>query len=195
MNNLNNYRAVRRLFGYSYRVILSILALALITFPAPGKAEDVEHEEIEFTLQNSHELILVKGSSMSFSFEVSKTDAFGRFQSSPRLFRLEHNYDVKLQVTVTSLRMEEGDHSVPASWTFKWVRTASPPVSWPNSTTATATRSDEVQIGIPAEVVPNRDLWVKISVGVDRSGADDPAGSYSTSIDVSVADLRRRQCG
>lgn len=196
MNNLNNYRAVRRLFGHRYRVILSILALALITFPAPGKAENLGvvnpgavHEETGFTLQNSHELTLVNGSSMSFSFEVSKTGAFGRFQSSPLRFRLEHNYDVKLQVTGTSFRMKEGDYSVPASWTFKWSRAASPPVSWPDSTTVTATGSDEAQKGIPAEVVPNKDLWLEVSVGVDRSGLDDPAGSYRASVDISVVEL------
>ncbi len=187
----NNHGEVRGLVGHRYRVVLSILALALITFSTPGKAENLDavHEETGFTLQNSYALTLVNGSSMSFSFEVSKAGASGRFQSSPLRFRLEHNYDVKLQLAGTSFRMKEGDYNIPASWTFKWVRAASSPVSWPDGTTVTATGSDEAQRGIPAEVVPNKDLWLEVSVGVDRSGLDDPAGSYRANVDVRVVEL------
>lgn len=177
--------------GHRYRVVSLVLVLALITFFTPGKAENLDaiHKETGFTLQNSYELTLINGSNMSFSFEVSKAGASGRFQSSPLRFRLEHNYDVRLQLAGTPFRMEKGDYNIPASWTFKWARAASSPGSWPGGTTVTATGSDEVQRGIPAEVVPDKDLWFEVSVGADRSGLDDPAGSYRASVDVRVVEL------
>lgn len=126
-------------------------------------------------------------------------DSTGGFETTQLEVYLEHNYDVQVTAAGSAFDLDSSssdyssDYAVAAEWFFEWAEVDYPtnPSGWSQEVSQAVSSYDTtVEETFDAKIDSTEgDAYGRISVEADRNGLDDPQGTYTASLDITVSDL------
>ncbi len=162
----------------------------------------------DFSIGSAYELSVYNNTTLEFPAEsdVDETTASStwfKYETTALEIYLEHNYAVKLTTTGTAFILDNatsdysGTYALPAEWVFQWSRGVYPAPSndkeWSGYHIRQALTADETASAsvdaYPDQYGTDGDLWARIFVRTKRNGLDDPRGTYTANLEVTVSDL------
>ncbi|MBS3813718.1 hypothetical protein KGY64_07830 [Candidatus Bipolaricaulota bacterium] len=181
--------------------VLSLVAIFASALSIGVVAGDSINESAQFIISNAYDMSVYNETALEFpaDSEVSNVDSTGQYETTRLEVHLKHNYDVEITATGSSFDLDNNtsdyssDYAIPAQWFFEWAEVNSPSESnsWLDKTShSVSSPASTVEVTHDAEVDSSEgDVFGRISVKANRSGLDDPQGTYRATLDITVSDL------
>ena len=175
----------------------SIAMMVLLVASFGLMAADME-KSAQFSIGESYTLSVYNETSLEFPSEsnVGSVDAADTYTTSALEVKLDHNYDVQLTSTGTSFNLDTStsdygeEYAIPATWSLLTKKVNYSDNSYSEAHSNTATLDSDFSKTVDAGVGDTEgEFWAKIDVSADRNGLDDPQGTYTAELDITVSDL------
>jgi len=179
---------------------LALTLMVTLMATSGAYAADSVNESAQFTIGNAYEIDVYNSTVLEFpgDSEVGNVDSTGQFETTTLEVYLQHNYNVQVTGSATGFQLdnETSDYSsayvIPAEWHFAWAEGTYPEGegNWNTENPLTIGTTGTVEASLDAELDSTEgDAFGSISVKADRSGLDDPQGTYEATLDITVSDL------
>ncbi len=195
---------MRKLSNAILAVILVSALTLTMTFGAMADGTPDISKSADFTISNAYDIEVSDGAltfqSNEGGTEVGNVSTTESFHTSDLEVHLQHNYDVEVAASVSafSLDYSNSDYSsayyIPATWHFQTAVVSHPAESngsgWSSEITESISNSGSNNVTWNVNVdATEGDAWGKISVTAHRDGLNDPQGTYTADLNITVSDL------
>ena len=160
-------------------------------------AADME-KSAQFSIGKSYNLSVYDDTSLEFAdgSEVGTVGSTGTYTTSALEVKLDHNYDVQFTSTGTAFDLDtsssdySSSYAIPATWSLLTKKVDYGNNSYSEAHSNTATLDTDFSKTVDTKVGDTEgEFWAKIDVTADRNGLDDPQGTYTANLDITVSDL------